>query len=98
MSTLLDNVSTWIISADALPDTPPGGFSPELLDGLLRPCEKGRDSVRQALATRTGDPDERLLYRPVPMTAQRPRLSMTQWMGRLVRSVGSLLARYEWLT
>lgn len=97
MSTLLDSVLTWIISADVHPDTPPGGFGLKELDGLSRACEKGRDSVREALAARTGDLDERLLYRSAPIVAPRPQRSVRRLMGQLVRSLGSFITSHKWL-
>jgi hypothetical protein len=86
MSTLYEDVSSWVGSADGLPDALPGGFSLKRLDDLSYACAKGRDSVRAALVAGTNNPDERYLYRSGVMAQPRSRFSvaarwMSQWTG-----------------
>ena len=88
MSTLYKDVSSWVASADGLPNALPGGFNLERLDDLKYACAKGRDSVRAALAAGTNNPDdERFLYRSGVMAQPRSRFSVAaRWMSRLTGS------------
>jgi len=87
MSTLYEDVSSWVASADGLPNALPGGFSLKRLDDLSYACAKGRDSVRAALAAGTNNPDERFLYRSGVMAQPRSRFSVAaRWMSRLTGS------------
>jgi len=76
LNTLLENVSSWIVFADGLPNVPPGGFSLGLLHELADTWEKGRASLRKMLAALTDDPAERLRCQTLSLALPRPRFFM----------------------
>ncbi|KAI0299176.1 hypothetical protein BC826DRAFT_967076 [Russula brevipes] len=75
LNTLLENVSSWIVFADGLPNVPPGGIRLGLLHDLADAWERGRASVRKMLAALTDDSAERLRCQALSLTLRRPRFS-----------------------
>jgi hypothetical protein len=85
LNSLLENVSSWIVFTDGLPNVSLGGIRLGLLHDLADAWEKGRTSIRKMLADLTDDPDERLRCQALSRTLPRPRSLITHLFS-VVRS------------
>ncbi|KAI9450415.1 hypothetical protein F5148DRAFT_1290819 [Russula earlei] len=84
LNSLLESASSWIVVTDGLPGAPPGGSSVGLLRNLADAWEKGRVSIRMALAELSDDEAERSRYRSLCLHSPRRQSFMKRLMTRLV--------------